>query len=170
MEIVAETSRLWLKVFAEEDTEAASRFWGDAEVMKQSGGATALKRLPKVLEGYTRCHMENGLSVYAVVEKATEQVIGCSGFNAVESIGQVELIYHFSKANWGKGYASEAVHACLELAKLHPEVQLVSASADPDNKGSLRILEKAGFTFIEDRYFEDTQKTEPYYEYPIGKL
>lgn len=45
------------------------------------------------------------------------------------SVNEVELIYHFSKFFLGKGYATEAASACLELAKNHGKVDLVTASA-----------------------------------------
>ncbi|WP_391123217.1 GNAT family N-acetyltransferase [Psychrobacillus sp. L3] len=81
------------------------------------------------MEGYRKCHVDKGLSVYAVIEKETNEVIGSAGFNMTGSVNEVELIYHFSKFFLGKGYATEAASACLELAKNHGKVDLVTASA-----------------------------------------
>lgn len=167
MEVVYETSRLFLKVFQQEDLEGAKQYWGDAEVMEQSGGATPHERLPQVLQGYAKCHLEKGLSVYAVSDKSSGKVIGAAGFNVSDSIDKVELIYHFSKSSWGKGFATEAGRACIEIAKQHQHVKALYASANPLNLGSTKILEKIGFNFIEMRWFEDTQQNEPYYEYTI---
>ncbi|MGO1059266.1 GNAT family N-acetyltransferase [Planococcus sp. FY231025] len=164
---VAETARLVLKVFTPEDAHAARDFWGDEEVMKASGGATPHSALPQVLDGYRKCQLEKGLSVYAVVEKSTGEVIGAAGFNITESDGRAELIYHFSRNSWGKGYATEAVSACIGLARQHPNTHLVHASADPANQGSLRILEKTGFRSIGMKWFDDTLQHEPYYELPV---
>jgi ribosomal-protein-alanine N-acetyltransferase len=55
----------------------------------------------------------------------------------------------------------------LDLAKNSGKVQLVTASASPENEGSLKILEKIGFTYKGMKWFDDTEQEEPYYEYKI---
>ena len=167
MGIVIETEKLLLSVFKEEDVASARRFWGDSEVMEQSGGPLALDLLPKVLESYAKCHEKNGLSMYAVTEKSSGEIIGSAGFNVRESVEKIELVYHFSKRSWGKGYATEAAKACIQLAKQNPSVKLLYASANPENAASVKILDKLGFEFIEMRWFDDTNQNEPYYEYHL---
>ena len=103
-------------------------------------------------------------------EKNSGNIIGAAGFNISGNMDTVELIYHFNKNSWGQGYATEAVKACLELAKLHGSIKLITASADVKNVGSLKILEKVGFIDKETKYFEDSNQDEPYFEYPIGDL
>lgn len=170
MEVLNETERLLIRAFSAEDMEAASKFWGDHEVMKESGGATPIEVLPKILENYRKCYVENGLSVYAIVEKSSGLVIGAAGFNIRESVKVIELLYHFSKASWGKGYATEAARACLELAEKHGKVEKVYASADPQNRNSTKVLEKIGFDYKGMKWFDDTNQEEPYYEYSPKKV
>lgn len=169
MLMIAETERLYLKVFEEKDVEDMKTFWGDEEVMELCSGATPHEVLPRVQEGYAACHKVNGLSVYAVVEKETGSVIGAAGFNVKKIDEPVELIYHFAKKAWGKGYATEAARACVDVAKSHPKVQKIFASADPKNAGSLKILEKIGFEYKGMKYFEDSNQEEPYYEMIVQK-
>lgn len=145
MNNLAETERLALRDFTLADVQAAREFWGDEEVMKASGGATSHSALPQVLAGYRKCQLEKGLSVYAVVEKSTGEVIGAAGFNLTESDGHAELIYHFSRNSWGKGYATEAVCACIELARQHPGTDLIHASADPAIRGRSAFWRRQGF-------------------------
>lgn len=163
-----ESDRLLLRVFTIQDANAAERFWGDSEVMADSGGATPLEALPRVLESYQRCHMENGLSVYGVIEKASGKLIGAAGFNAQGSLEQVELLYHFAKSSWGKGYATEAALLCVQLAKEHPAVRMITASAAPGHESSIHVLRKAGLQFVETRWFDDTQQEEPYFELAVN--
>lgn len=165
-----ETERIGLAILSEADVKGAERFWGDSEVMAESGGAAPLKVLPKVIKSYKECYKAKGLSVYGVVEKETGAVIGAAGFNIIGEMEKIELIYHFSKASWGKGYATEAAQACIELAKGRPDVRTVYASADPSNRRSIKVLEKLGFHYIEHRWFEDTQQEEPYYELYLERI
>ncbi len=67
----------------------------------------------------------------------------------------------------GEGICSEAALACVEVAKAKKAVSRVYASADPANKGSLRILEKIGFEYKGLKWFEDTNQEEPYYELDV---
>ncbi|NEY73408.1 GNAT family N-acetyltransferase [Bacillus mesophilus] len=165
--MIAETERLLLRAFEEIDVEDAKGFWGDQEVMEHSLGAIPHDYLHKVLAGYAACHREKGLSMYAVIEKESGRVIGAAGFNVRTTIESVELLYHFSKASWGKGYATEAAAACVDFAIKNPTVKLIYASADTKNAGSLKILEKVGFEYKGMKWFDDTNQEEPYYELNI---
>jgi len=51
----------------------------------------------------------------------------------MNSLSNIELTYHYSEKSLGKGFATEAAHACLEVARNHLEVQVVTASASPDD-------------------------------------
>ncbi|OCA85814.1 acetyltransferase [Bacillus sp. FJAT-27225] len=167
MAVVAETERLQLRVFQEEDGEAAKLFWGDKEVMEHCNGAIPHEHLTKALESYASCHETKGLSVYAVVEKETGNVIGAAGFNVRSTPEKSELIYHFAKSAWGKGYATEAAAACVKAAERHPDAKIIFASADRRNTGSLKILERIGFEYKGMKWFEDTKQEEPYYEMKV---
>jgi [ribosomal protein S5]-alanine N-acetyltransferase len=164
VKVISETKRLILKVFEIADLEDTKTFWGNDEVMQRCSGATPHDFLPKVIDSYFKCHEEKGLSVYAVVEKESGKVIGAAGFNIRTSKGTVELIYHIAKESWGKGYATEAATACVNIAKANGDVKTIYASADPLNADSLKILEKIGFTYQGLKWFEDTEQEEPYYE------
>ena len=52
-----------------------------------------------------------------------------------------EVTYWIGRAHWGKGIATEALLAFLELERTRP----LYAAAAADNAASLRVLAKAGF-------------------------
>ena len=165
MSVVYETERLILRVFQMEDVESVKTFWGDEEVMVHCLGATPHEKLPLVLQAYIRSQEETGLSVYAVVEKSTGQVVGASGFNIEGSnVSEAELIYHFARSSWGSGYATEAALASISVARSHGEVRRLYASADPEHSASHRVLEKLGFICIGMQWFDDAKREEPVYE------
>jgi len=168
MEVIAETERLMLRLFEQTDVDDAMTFWGNEEVMKQCNGPVPYEHLQKVLEAYSACHRKKGLSVYAIVEKETGNVIGAAGFNVPSAIENVELLYHLAKTSWGKGYATEAAIACVKVAKSNPKVRKIHASADPMNAGSQRILSKIGFEYKGMKWFEETNQEEPFYELELS--
>ena len=70
-------------------------------------------------------------------------VIGGIGLSR-DDHGDIELGYWIARPHWGRGYASEAAHAVLSLARTlgHPRVV---AGHFVDNPASGRVLSKAGF-------------------------
>ncbi len=55
--------------------------------------------------------------------------------------GQPEIGYWIGKEFWGKGIATQALKAFLEVVAIRP----LYAAAANDNLGSLRVLQKCGF-------------------------
>lgn len=165
MEIIYETNRLILCMLDDSNLESVKEFWGDEEVMALCDGVSSFEVLPRIIAAYRKCQETHGLSVYAVKDKESNEIIGAAGFNIINSVKNIELIYHYSKKSWGKGFATEAASSCIEIARNHGKVQVITASASPENKGSLKVLEKIGFTFIDMKWFYDTEQEEPCYEY-----
>ncbi|HEY7418278.1 MAG TPA: GNAT family N-acetyltransferase [Ktedonobacteraceae bacterium] len=71
--------------------------------------------------------------------------------------GQLEVTYWIGRTDWGKGIASKALSLFLDYIKVRP----LYARAAQDNIGSLRVLEKCGFTRIgENEDFANARRTE----------
>jgi RimJ/RimL family protein N-acetyltransferase len=70
-------------------------------------------------------------------------VIGGIGIHADEE-GATELGYWIARPHWGRGYASEAARAVLNLARTLGHTRVV-AGHFVDNPASGRVLSKAGF-------------------------
>ncbi|MFD5096131.1 GNAT family N-acetyltransferase [Amycolatopsis thailandensis] len=58
--------------------------------------------------------------------------------------GDAEVTYWIDRSAWGQGVASRALALLLDLVEVRP----LFARAASDNLGSLRVLEKAGFTVV----------------------
>jgi RimJ/RimL family protein N-acetyltransferase len=58
--------------------------------------------------------------------------------------GETEVTYWIGRQHWGKGIATRALELLLELETTRP----LHARAASDNRGSLRVLAKAGFVPI----------------------
>ena len=61
--------------------------------------------------------------------------------------GNREIGYWVARAHWGKGVATRALSAFLELETRRP----LFAGVAPHNAGSRRVLEKCGFALVEER-------------------
>lgn len=69
-------------------------------------------------------------------------VVGCVGIDPHE--GDVELGYWIARQHWGRGFATEAGAAVIEIARTLGHGRIV-ASHFLDNPASGRVLEKLGF-------------------------
>ncbi|MBO0778695.1 MAG: GNAT family N-acetyltransferase [Ktedonobacteraceae bacterium] len=75
----------------------------------------------------------------------------------VDEDGRPEVTYWIGKSYWGRGIATGALLALLDQVEERP----LYARAAKDNVGSLRVLEKCGFTRIgEDRGFSNARGEE----------
>lgn len=70
------------------------------------------------------------------------QVAGSVASYKDEEFGEREVTYWIGKNYWGKGIATRALSALLDHVKERP----LYARAVKDNIGSLRVLEKCGFS------------------------
>ncbi|WP_265587862.1 GNAT family N-acetyltransferase [Sphingomicrobium arenosum] len=71
------------------------------------------------------------------------EVIGVVGFGYAPS-GEIELGYWIAEPHWGRGYATEAARAALDVARTLGWAR-IEAAHFLDNPASGRVLEKLGF-------------------------
>jgi RimJ/RimL family protein N-acetyltransferase len=141
-----ETLRLAIRRLREEDAEALHQVWADPETMRfipAEPDASLDETLARIRRHIER-HEETGLALWAVEERATNEVVGVCGLFPVEGAGpEVEVAYHIARQHWGRGIATEAARACVDagLATGLPEIL---AFAYPANRASIRVMEKIG--------------------------
>jgi [ribosomal protein S5]-alanine N-acetyltransferase len=84
-----------------------------------------------------------------LIESHTGQLLGSTGL-AFESPKTASTGYVLAKDAWGKGYATEALHAMVTLASsLH--LENLYALCHPENSASIRVLEKCGFLRVDQQ-------------------
>lgn len=165
---IIETRRLCLRYLIQTDINELMEIWGNPEVMKYSGGAGTYEMEKKSLEFYIGLQKDKGYAPLAVILKESNTFIGVCGFNPPHDGGSLEIMYHLGKPYWGNGYATEASQAILDYAKSSLKLSKLSAYVDPNNKQSIRILEKLGFTYKGIEFHKGSQKHEPFYEIMIS--
>lgn len=150
MSIITETERLILRTWLLNDLKDYFEIYGDPEVWRyvEPGGhfkdeGEARRSLQRGI-AYQQAH---GICHWATVEKQRGRVIGACGFNLFEGGPDLELVYHFARLYWGRGYATEAVGACLSYARENLVAPRIVASILPPHSASQRVLEKAGFVY-----------------------
>lgn len=139
------TDRLLLRPLWPEDAPAVARGLGDWDV------ARMLSRAPhpfavRDAETFIAGLPATPTPVFAVLARAEAGVplVGGIGLHR-DADGAMELGYWLHRAAWGRGYATEAGRAVLELAFEGLRLPRVVASHFHDNPVSGRVLAKLGF-------------------------
>jgi ribosomal-protein-alanine N-acetyltransferase len=162
------SKRLGLRVFKLGDEESMLKFWGNEEVMAYCPGPLGtVESFKKTIRFYSDLYKNKDYSVFAIELLESGDIIGACGFNPTDDEKTIELIYHFAKPYWRKGYATEACFLVMEKIPKMLNITKVEASVDPKNKASEIILKKLGFDFIESKWFDDSKCFENCYSYNI---
>ncbi len=82
---------------------------------------------------------------YAVTLADTGALVGGAGLNARER--GLELGYWIGEPYWGRGYATEAAHALVDLAFRATAIDRLTVSCRVINAASRRVIHKCGFQY-----------------------
>lgn len=83
---------------------------------------------------------------WAVCLADSDRMIGSfTLFHISESNRRAEIGYILNRAFWGQGYASEALKRMIEFCFDDLNLARLEADVDPENAGSLKLLDRHGF-------------------------
>lgn len=137
---------------------AAARFGGKAP---PANVAAAREKIEKILATIAA---GEGIS-WALTDIETGVYLGGAGLWRWDKPNfRAEVGYEITPRVWGRGYVPEALGAILAFGFQRMDLHSVEAKVHPENKASIRVLEKLGFQreafFRENHWngvaFEDT--------------
>lgn len=82
---------------------------------------------------------------YAITNADNGAFVGCAGLNATPR--GLEIGYWIGQPYWGRGYATEAAHAIVDLAFRATAIDVLHASCRVINAASRRVIHKCGFQY-----------------------
>lgn len=160
---IARTDRWILREFTMDDMD------GLVELYDQPGVAYRIVNgyqvpgyieplLPREEEAeYQRCYIENmygfyGYGMWIVTEIRSPHIIGRAGLENREYEDGVELeMGYVIDPRWQhRGIAYEVCSAIMEYARENTDFPRLNALTEADNVASIALLEKLGFTYLED--------------------
>lgn len=153
-----DTPRLRLRWLTPDDDAGLLEVFGDFEVCRYTAravlgdlaDAAALRQ--EIADGFAA----RTLFQWGLARRSDDRVIGTlTLFGFATAHRRAELGYALGRAQWGRGYVSEALDAALRFAFGTLDLHRMEADVDPRNPGSMRVLERAGFTregFLRERY------------------
>jgi ribosomal-protein-alanine N-acetyltransferase len=108
---------------------------------------------------------DRGFGYWTVRDPADGAVLGFAGVKPPTGrFDFVNLYYRFRPSAWGRGYATEAGRAALQLAAEHAPGVPVAALIRPSNLPSVRVAERLGMAAAG----EEQRETGVYAKYVLG--
>ena len=154
--MILETKRLIIEHFTCADIHMWASIEADPLVRKFVDG----KCLSREEAGhYVKMNMdsyaENGFGRFAVRSKTSKRLIGMCGFLRQDE--EIDFGYRYSAETWGKGIGYEAANKVLNYGLEHLKLKKICAGVAIENIPSIKILEKLGFKFEKNFFFDQTK-------------
>jgi len=145
--VAIETARLRLRMFRLEDLDNLAALFADPDVMRYvaDGKPVGREETDKALRSVIDHWRRRGFGRWAVEEKGTGQFVGFGGLRSL--LGTPEVVYHFARAHWGKGFATELARASLRFGFEERRFDRIVAVAKPGNAASIHVMEKLGMHY-----------------------
>jgi RimJ/RimL family protein N-acetyltransferase len=143
-----ETARLHLRVFRPDDLDDLAALLDDPDVMRYvaDGKPATREETALALDSIIRHWQSHGFGRWAVIDKESENFIGFGGLRSL--MGTPEVVYHFAKAFWGRGLATELARASLRYGFEEHRFEQIVAVAVPENAASIHVMEKLGMRYV----------------------
>jgi len=117
------------------------------------GPAPTPETFERALDSRHAMEREVGYAMWAVDDRSTGTFIGQCGIRPAKSMdetaagSEIDLAYHFARAAWNKGYATEAATAVVGHSLGPLGLDSIMAVTMPANVGSWRVMEKIGMRY-----------------------
>ena len=151
--LIIETERLLIRPFTIDDLELSYKMNLDPIVTQYTGdgGVVSIEDTERrIVEDVLGDYKKHGYGRLAVELKGENSFIGFTGLKYLQKLDEVELGYRFMRKYWGQGIATEAGKASVKLGFETLELNKIIGLVLPENKGSIRVLEKLSFNYEKD--------------------
>lgn len=134
-----------------DDLDDLAALLGDPALMTYYPAPKTRNEARAYIDGNRRNYTDHGYGLWAIETLAGEFVGDC-GLTWQQINGRLELEvgYHVSRAQQGRGFATEAALACRDFARDTLQVAQLVAIVHPDNEASRRVAQKIGMRFVEN--------------------
>jgi RimJ/RimL family protein N-acetyltransferase len=147
---ILETERLRLCQLSAQDANFILKLLNEPSFIRNIGDRgvrTIDGAISYILNGPVASYAKNGFGLYLVKLKETDESIGMCGLIKRDTLEDVDIGYAFLPSFWSKGYAFESAQGVKEYAKNVIGLNRIVAIVDPENQGSIRVLEKLGLIY-----------------------
>ncbi len=147
---VLETARLRLRQLTAGDAEFIVELLNDPSFVRNIGdrGVRTLgDAMRYIRDGPVENYARLGFGLWRVELRDSSVPVGICGLLKREALDDVDLGFAFLPRFWFSGYAFESAAGVMRHARHVLGLTRIVAVTNPDNVGSIRLLEKLGMRF-----------------------
>ena len=144
-----ETYRLLLRPFQDNDFNDLLALYQNPEVTRYLGGIRSRQQIQDKLAGIMAHWQQHGFGIWALFSKPDGSFIGRCGCWYKHDPSEPELAYALTPPCWGKGLASEAAKAAIDMAFGRFKLPSIIAFAHAENHASHRVMTKLGMQQVD---------------------
>jgi ribosomal-protein-alanine N-acetyltransferase len=148
--VILETERLSLRKLSERDAEFILELLNEPSFLRNIGDKGVrnnVDAIQYILAGPIHNYQRYGFGQWLVELKDSGVPIGMCGLTKKDALPDADIGFAFLPRYWSKGYAVEAALAVMAYSSRDLGLRRIVAVVNPDNKGSIRVLEKIGLKF-----------------------
>jgi RimJ/RimL family protein N-acetyltransferase len=160
-DVVAETERLLLRTWDDEDEFRFYDVMNTPAVMRWLGGPQPPEEWSEGYQRLLKYERDFGFTFWIIERKQDGAILGFCGLKRANApggdriAGEVEIGWRLREDAWGKGYAKEAAIASLDLAFDRFEAAKVVAITAAQNEPSQGLMKRLGMARREELDFVD---------------
>ncbi len=153
-----ETERFLIRQWKPDDAPALWAIMADSRVHTYTGDSPwTMERTEKYIQFMLDKDFRTLEAFHgACILKNSQALIGLTGLNPYLP-KQPELEWQFGVPFWGNGYATEIGKAVIAAAFATTDIEAIYGMVNPENKASMRVMEKIGMTCLGLREFRGEQ-------------
>jgi RimJ/RimL family protein N-acetyltransferase len=142
---VLATERLLLRPPHEEDVPDLVELANNRRIAEMLGRMPHPYGEPQARSFIANSRLPRAGCVYAIMVSDSGAFIGCAGLDATRE--GLELGYWIGEPYWGRGFATEAAHAVVDIGFRATAIEALHASCRVVNGASRRVIHKCGFQY-----------------------
>lgn len=164
-----QTERLLLRLATMEDSQNLFTLNSDPDVVRFTGDVAfnTMSEVHDIIKNRMIIPFEKYKMSRLIVTLKDGTFLGWCGLKFLPETNEVDLGYRLMKKHWGKGYATEASKVCLKYGFVDLNLRRIIAKAMPDNKDSIKVMQKLGMTF--KGYVHDPTDPHPFVLFDMTK-
>ncbi len=158
---ILETERLRIEPFEEGDFDLLFELHSDPEVnryLAPGPSPMSAEEVERRLKNYVAEHRNSGISKWKVLTREGE-FVGRAGLSWLTQPDGYEIGYSLKRDHWGKGYGTEIAKSLARWFFENTDHRFLIAFAHTDHLASLKVMEKAGFSYWFDMEKHDVPCT-----------
>ena len=161
--VIAETARLRLREWDDEDEVRFYQVMNRPEVMRHLGGMQTPEEWSAAYQRVVAFQRDYGHTFWIIEGADSGEILGFCGIKHVNApgagdlTGKHEIGWRVVPESWGKGIAKEAAIASMDLAFDRFDAPQVIATTVPANTASQGLMKRLGMTRREELDYVDTR-------------